>query len=73
MPVASLLATLPFAASESLSEIVPFLVVLGTGFLVGAWGQAAKAPLAVVAGILLVVLAILGFFLENSSGPSPSF
>jgi len=73
MPDPILAATLPLAASESLSEMVPFLVVLGAGFLVGAWGQAAKAPLAVLAGILLVILAILGFFVENGSGPTPSF
>jgi len=73
MPDPILAANLPLAASESLSEMVPFLVVLGAGFLVGAWGQAAKAPLAVLAGILLVILAILGFFVENGSGPTPSF
>ena len=59
MPDPILAAILPLAASESLSEMVPFLVVLGAGFLVGAWGQAAKAPLAVLAGILLVILCLL--------------
>ncbi len=70
MPDPTLSALLPFAASESLAEVVPFLVVLGAGFLLGAWGQAARAPLAVIAGIVLILLAIAGFFAENSAGPS---
>ena len=59
------------AAATSLSDLVPYLVVLGAGFLVGAWGQAARVPLAVIAGILLVILAVGGFMLDNSSGRSP--
>lgn len=56
------------AAATSLSELMPYLVVLGAGFLVGAWGQSARFPLAVVAGILLILIAVLGFILDNSSG-----
>jgi len=56
--------------SRTLDDLVPFLVVLAAGFLVGAWGQSAKMPVAVLAGILLILLAILGFMLENSSGPA---
>ena len=56
------------AAATTLSELTPYLVVLGAGFLVGAWGQSARFPLAVVAGILLILIAVLGFILDNSSG-----
>jgi len=71
MPDASPLVALMLAASETVSDLVPFLVVMGAGFLVGAWGQASRSPIAVVAGILLILLAIGGFFVENSSGPAP--
>jgi hypothetical protein len=56
------------AAATTLSDMFPYLVVLGAGFLVGAWGQSARVPLAVVAGILLVLIAVAGFMLDNSSG-----
>jgi hypothetical protein len=56
------------AAATTLSDMVPYLVVMGAGFLVGAWGQSARVPLAVVAGILLILIAVAGFILDNSSG-----
>ena len=62
-------AVLVTAASETFSELAPFLVVMAAGFLIGAWGQAARVPLAVLCGILLIMLAIGGFFVENGSGP----
>ena len=54
--------------ATSVSDLVPYLVVMGLGFLIGAWGQAAKSPIAVVAGILLILFAVGGFMLDNSSG-----
>ena len=63
-------AALTVAASRTMSDLVPYLIVLAAGFLVGAWGQSAKAPIAVIAGILLVILAIGGFLIENSTGPA---
>ena len=57
-------------ASKTASDLLPYLVVMVAGFLVGAWGQSARLPIAVMAGILLIVLAIGGFFVENGSGPS---
>ena len=57
-----------FAAATTISELMPYLIVLGAGFLIGAWGQSARFPLAVVAGILLIIIAVLGFILDNSSG-----
>jgi hypothetical protein len=54
--------------ATSVSDLVPYLVVMGLGFLIGAWGQAAKVPIAVIAGILLILFAIGGFMLDNSSG-----
>ena len=58
------------AASKTLSDLAPFLVVLAAGFLIGAWGQSAKLPIAVLAGIVLIMLAIGGFLIENGSGPN---
>jgi len=63
-------ATILAGASETFSELAPFLAVMASGFLLGAWGQAARVPLAVLCGILLILLAIGGFFVENGSGPS---
>ena len=58
-------------ASKTASDLLPFLVVMVAGFLVGAWGQSARSPIAIIAGILLIIFAISGFFIENSSGPTP--
>lgn len=58
------------AAAQTISDLVPYLVVMGLGFLIGAWGQSARVPIAIVAGILLILLAIAGFMLDNSSGSS---
>jgi hypothetical protein len=58
------------AASKTLSDLAPFLAVMIAGFLLGAWGQSAKLPLAVLAGIVLIMLAVGGFLIENGSGPN---
>lgn len=68
MPGSLLAPTL--AAATTFSDLVPYLVVMGVGFLVGAWGQAARVPIAVIAGILLILIAMGGFIIENSSGTS---
>ena len=57
-------------ASQTFSELAPYLAVMAAGFLLGAWGQAARVPLAVICGILLILFAIGGFFVENGSGPN---
>jgi hypothetical protein len=56
------------AVARTTSDLVPYLVVLALGFLVGAWGQSARFPIAVIAGILLILFAIAGFILDNNSG-----
>ena len=58
------------AVARDTSDLVPYLVVLALGFLVGAWGQSARIPLAVIAGILLIMFAVGGFILDNNSGSS---
>jgi hypothetical protein len=58
------------AATTTTSDLVPYLVILALGFLVGAWGQSARAPIAVIAGILLILFAVAGFILSNNSGGS---
>jgi hypothetical protein len=58
----------PLAIARNLSELTPYLVVMGLGFLVGAWGQSAKAPTAVIIGLLLILLAVGWFILDHSSG-----
>jgi hypothetical protein len=60
------------AASRTASDLLPFLAVMVAGFLVGAWGQSARLPIAVIAGIALIILAVGGFFIENGSGPDQS-
>jgi hypothetical protein len=56
------------ATATTLSELAPYLVTLAAGFLVGAWGQSARVPIAVIAGILLILFAVVGFVIDNSSG-----
>jgi hypothetical protein len=56
------------AVARNLSDMVPYLVVIGLGFLIGAWGQSARVPIAVIAGILLILIGTGGFIVENSSG-----
>ena len=70
MPDPHVLAFLT-GTSETFSELAPFLIVMGAGFLVGAWGQSARVPVAVIAGILLIILAI-GGSASNGSGPDQS-
>ena len=62
---------LPLAASKTVSDLLPYLTVMVAGFLVGAWGQAARVTIAVVCGLVLIMLAIGGFLIENGSGPTP--
>ncbi len=56
------------AVARNLSELAPYLIVVGFGFLLGAWGQSAKAPTAVAAGLLIILLGVGAFILEHSSG-----
>ena len=58
------------AVARNTSDLVPYLVVMGLGFLIGAWGQSARLPIAVIAGLLLIIFAVGGFILDNSSGGS---
>lgn len=51
-------------SQTTVGDLVPYLVVLGAGFLVGAWGNSAKSPIVTLAGLLLVLAAILGFIIE---------
>jgi hypothetical protein len=59
------------AAANSIEDLLPFLVVMGVGFLVGAWGQASRSAIAVIAGMLLILIAIGGFLADNGAGPIP--
>ena len=59
------------AAANTLSDLLPFLVVMVAGFLVGAWGQASRSPIAIVAGMALILLAVGGFLSDNGDGPIP--
>ena len=58
------------AVAKTLSDLAPFILLMSAGFLVGAWGQAAKVPLAVAIGIVLILLAAALFVLGNNSGSS---
>ena len=46
------------------------LFLLALGFIVGAWGQSARMPILVIAGILLILFAVGGFVIDNSTGGS---
>ncbi|HEY8467335.1 MAG TPA: hypothetical protein VIL04_11085 [Solirubrobacterales bacterium] len=54
--------------ASSVTDLLPYLVVIAAGFLVGAWGQVARVTLAVIAGILLILIGVAAFFIDNSSG-----
>ena len=55
---------LMLATLDTLSDLAPYMALLGAGFLVAAWGQAAKVPLAVAMGIAIIIAAILLFQFE---------
>ena len=59
------------AATNTISDLLPFLIVMLAGFLVGAWGQASRSAIAVIAGMALIIIAIAGFFAANGAGPVP--
>lgn len=59
------------AVATTMEELVPYLVVMLGGFLVGAWGQASRSTIAVIAGMALIIIAVAGFLAENGSGPIP--
>ena len=59
------------AATNTISDLLPFLVVMIVGFLIGAWGQASRSAIAVIAGMALIIIAVAGFFAANGSGPVP--
>jgi len=45
--------------------------VMIMGFLVGAWGQASRSVIAVIAGMFLILIAVAGFLADNGAGPIP--
>ncbi len=57
--------------------VVPCLAIMVFGFLLGAWGQAARFPLATALGMAFIMLAIvlfMFFVLGNNPGKSlPGF
>jgi hypothetical protein len=65
----------PLAALQTLSDLAPYLALLAAGFLVAAWGQAAKVPLAVALGIVIIIGSILLFQFEANgfSGANSPF
>jgi hypothetical protein len=59
------------AAANSIDDLLPFLVVMIAGFLIGAWGQASRSAIAVIAGMILILIAVAGFLTDNGAGPIP--
>ena len=57
-----------FAIARNLSDLAPYLGVLALGFLVGAWGQSARVPTAIIIGLLMILVAVGAFILEHASG-----
>ena len=58
------------AGEASTADLFPYLLVLGVGFLVAAWGKSLGSAIAIVAGLLLVIAAIVGFIIEFPTCPS---
>ena len=67
--------SVPLAALSTVSDLAPYLALMGAGFLVAAWGQAAKFPIAVAIGILIIIGSILLFQFEANgfSGANSPF
>ena len=65
------LALIPGAQATSVSDLLPYLALLGAGFLVAAWGQSSRSPLAVAIGITLIMGAVILFLATNGSGVVP--
>ena len=63
------------AALRTLSDLAPYVALLVAGFLIAAWGQSAKVPLAVVIGIAIILGAVLLFQFEANefSGSNSPF
>jgi hypothetical protein len=53
------------------SDTAPYLVLLGIGFLVGGYGQLARFPWLVIAGILIILSAAIAFQVAVQVLPSP--
>ncbi|UJA19525.1 hypothetical protein HJD18_04420 [Thermoleophilia bacterium SCSIO 60948] len=49
--------------AQDSDDLLPYLALLIAGFLIGAWGQAAKFQLATAMGIVLIMAAIVLFIL----------
>ena len=63
------------AALRTLTDLAPYVALLAAGFLIAAWGQSARFPLAVVIGIVLIIGAVLLFQFEANdfSGSNSPF
>jgi hypothetical protein len=63
------------AALRTLSDLAPYVALFAAGFLIAAWGQSAKVPIAVVIGITVIIGAILLFQFEANdlSGSNSPF
>jgi hypothetical protein len=57
------------AGEANTADLLPYLVVLGLGFLVSAWGKSLGSAIAIVAGLLLILAAIVGFIIEFPGCP----
>jgi hypothetical protein len=51
-------------AEATSADLFPYLAVLGLGFLVAWWGKSLGSAIGVIAGLLLVLAAIIGFLVE---------
>ena len=57
------------AGEASTADLFPYLFVLGLGFLVAAWGKSLGSAIAIIAGLLLILAAIVGFIIEFPTCP----
>jgi len=59
------------AASFLPNTTGPYLVLLGIGFAVGAYGHLAKSRWVVIFGILIILAAVVSFQIAVKTLPSP--
>ena len=57
------------AGEASTADLFPYLFVLGLGFVVAAWGKSLGSAIAIIAGLLLILAAIVGFIIEFPTCP----
>ena len=57
------------AGEASTADLFPYLLVLGLGFVVSWWGKSLGSAIVIIAGLLMILAAIIGFIVEFPTCP----